>query len=75
MATTSTCVNCGASTFELAPLAPSGSQSTLSAIRCATCGGVVSVLEALNMLTIIRDLAQRINRLSQDLDARLPPRP
>jgi hypothetical protein len=46
---TSTCVKCGGRHFELKEASPTNSQFKVNFVQCASCGGVVGVLDYYNI--------------------------
>jgi hypothetical protein len=57
---TSTCVKCGNHGFELVERTPSRSEFKLSFIQCASCGGVVGVLDFFNIGYLLQRLAKKL---------------
>jgi hypothetical protein len=45
----STCTKCGGFSFEMVQATPRGSAFILTFIQCSSCGGVVGVMDALNI--------------------------
>lgn len=56
----STCVKCGGKTFESVDNSPIGSNFKYSFIQCATCGGVVGVVEFINLYATLQRIAEKL---------------
>ncbi len=72
---TSICVKCGGTTFDFVSLELRDITHRFSAIQCADCGGVAGVVDAVDIPDMIDQLSQQVERLAQDLDARVPQQP
>jgi hypothetical protein len=56
----STCVKCGSTSFDMVRVEPKASPYVLMFVQCSSCGGVVGVLESLNIGSLIIKLAARL---------------
>lgn len=56
----STCVKCGAKTFELKEIEPRDSQYKFFAFQCASCGGVVGIVDYHHLPTMLRKIAKKL---------------
>ncbi|MGA2553267.1 MAG: hypothetical protein ABSF20_00605 [Smithella sp.] len=57
---TSTCIKCGNTRFEIKIVEPNGSSFKLTFIQCASCGGVVGVMDFFNIGQLIHNLAKKL---------------
>ena len=57
----STCTRCNNKQFELKVVRPIGSEYNVNFIQCNKCGGVLGVLESLEVSALILQLAERLN--------------
>lgn len=67
----STCVKCGGSFFEIVEKEPIKSNYKLIFVQCSTCGGVVGVLDYLNIGHRTQILEEQIEKISDKLDTGL----
>jgi hypothetical protein len=63
----SSCIRCGGTVFEVVDAEPKDSKFKLEFVQCASCGGVVGVMEDVNIGSYLRKLARELNI---DLDRR-----
>ena len=56
----SSCVKCGSGNFELQEHAPKGSNFKLMFIQCASCGGVVGVMDYFNIGHYVKQIAEKL---------------
>lgn len=56
----STCVKCGGHTFEIQENEPIDSRFKFMFIQCASCGGVVGVVDYYNIGNIVTKIANKI---------------
>ena len=62
----STCMKCGSTRFELIEKNPAGAERPLAFIQCNQCGGVVGVLDTIDIGELILKFADKLNvRLDQ----------
>lgn len=54
------CVKCEGTRFEANSIEPAKSRFRLVAINCASCGSVLSVIEAYNVSNEVRDIKQHL---------------
>jgi hypothetical protein len=59
---TSTCIKCGGTAFESVVQSPRGANFKVTFIQCASCGGVVGVMDYYNIGQDIHDLARELGR-------------
>jgi hypothetical protein len=52
----STCIKCGGTKFENKSVTPKGSNFVLTFIQCASCGGVVGVMDYYNLGQDIQEI-------------------
>jgi hypothetical protein len=71
MATTSTCVKCGHPYFEITLEKPFGADYNMYFVRCADCGGVVSVIEELDLSTLIHKQNSAIKAIAAALNVEI----
>jgi predicted nucleic-acid-binding Zn-ribbon protein len=57
---TSTCIKCGAHSFEIKVKEPTGSAVKLVFVQCSACGGVVGVTEFFSNGALIHKLAKKL---------------
>jgi hypothetical protein len=55
---TSTCIKCGGTTFESREATPRSSPFKLAFVQCASCGGVVGVMDFHNIGEMLKDFAK-----------------
>lgn len=46
---TPTCIKCGSDSFEVSEYTPKGSAYRLMSVHCSYCGGVVGMMDGLNI--------------------------
>ena len=56
----STCIKCGHSLFEVREVTPISSNFRLNFIQCASCGGVVGVIDFYNIGSLFHKLAENM---------------
>jgi len=56
----STCIKCGSSSFEMKENEPRHSAWKYMFIQCSSCGGVVGVVEYLNLGSVLQKIAKRL---------------
>jgi hypothetical protein len=56
----STCIKCGSTLFEVKQVTPLGSNFILNFIQCSNCGGVVGVVEYLNIGAELQEIKRRL---------------
>jgi len=56
-----TCIKCGGVLFEVQTVEPLGSKYKLNFVQCASCGGVVGVIDYFNIGGMLQTLAQKLN--------------
>jgi hypothetical protein len=69
MATASTCVKCGASSFELGEIEVRGATAKLYAVRCAKCGGVVGLSEPNDTGSLLAAQNDALNKIAKAVNA------
>jgi len=69
MATASTCVKCGASSFELGEIEVRGATARIYAVRCAKCGGVVGLTEPDNIASLLAAQNDALNKIARAVNA------
>ena len=57
---TSTCTKCGGTTFENVDASPRKAIFKLSFVQCASCGGVVGVMDFHNIGEMLKDFAKAL---------------
>jgi hydrogenase maturation factor HypF (carbamoyltransferase family) len=56
----STCVKCDGKKFEMVDYEPAKSRFGYSFVQCATCGGVVGVVDAFNLVGMLQTLGKKL---------------
>lgn len=57
----STCIKCGGHTFEVVEAKPNNSDFTLMFVQCSSCGGVVGVMDYLNIGYFVEKIAKKLD--------------
>lgn len=65
---TSRCPKCENSTFEIVTNSPIKSKYKYAFVQCSKCGSVVGVLDFYNIGTLIKDVENKVNELSRQID-------
>jgi len=58
---TSTCVKCDGHRFEIKEAQPKGAAYKFYFVQCASCGGVVGVVNISHVPTMLRKIAEKLN--------------
>ncbi len=61
----STCAKCGGQSFECIEIQPERSHYVLMSIQCSGCGGVIGILENINIGSMLEELKRMIVNTSQ----------
>jgi len=57
---TPTRIKCGSTIFEMREHSPKGSKFVLSFIQCASCGGVVGVMDVISIADGLYKIAEKV---------------
>lgn len=57
----STCVKCGSHSFEAVMQEPKGANFKMQFIQCASCGGVVGVMDFYYISRLLQNMAAQLN--------------
>jgi hypothetical protein len=67
MMATSTCVKCGGTQFENKEVTPKHSHFKLTFVQCASCGGVVGVMDFCNIGAELQTIKNALERMSGEI--------
>ena len=63
----STCVKCGETTFETKEVSPRNSPFKLTFVQCASCGGVIGVMDFYNIGNELQDIKKAIAAIAKSI--------